>query len=176
MNVVILIPGIRRASRGPAIGAPDDVKLRVIEVGISGTDQGGGAGGNVAAARNVEIGSRALMQMSKNNVPLPLEPSRYDRIGLTYADYRRPDARIAAAIERALGDAVTVIDVGSGTGSYGPVGRSVLAIEPSLTMIRQRPPDAAPVVQAAAEHLPVRDGTFDAGLAVLTVHHWYDAA
>jgi hypothetical protein len=42
-------------------------------------------------------------------------------------------------------------------------------------MIRQRPADAAPVVQAAAEHLPVRDATFDAGLAVLTVHHWYDA-
>src|SRR5205823_378904 len=77
---------------------------------------------------------------------------------------------------RALGDAVTVIDIGSGTGSYGAGGHSVVAIEPSLTMIRQRPREAAPVVQAAAEHLPVRDGTFDAGLAVLTVHHWYDAA
>src|SRR5437588_12644776 len=106
-----------------------------------------------------------MTHRSSTSGSLPLEPSRYDRIGLTYADYRRPDRRIAAAVERALGDAVTVIDVGSGTGSYGPAGgRRVLAIEPSLTMIRQRPRDASPVVQAAAEHLPVRDRTFDAGL------------
>src|SRR2546423_15617867 len=116
-----------------------------------------------------------MTQRGRANEPLPLEQSRYDHIGLTYAEYRRPDTRIAAAIERALGDAMTVIDVGSGTGSYGPAGRSVLAIEPSLTMIRQRWPDAAPVVQAAAEHLPAGAGTFHAGLAGPTGHHWYDA-
>ena len=41
-------------------------------------------------------------------------------------------------------------------------------------MIRQRPPSAAPAVQAVAEHLPFRDGTFDAALAILTTHHWPD--
>lgn len=42
----------------------------------------------------------------------------YDRIGSTYATYRRPDPRISAVIEAALGDATTVLDVGAGAGSY----------------------------------------------------------
>ena len=32
----------------------------------------------------------------------------------------------------------------------------------------------APVVQASAERLPFEDDSFDAALAVLTVHHWAD--
>ena len=43
-------------------------------------------------------------------------------------------------------------------------------------MIRQRPPGAAPVVQASAEDLPFDDNTFDAAMAVLTIHHWSDKA
>jgi SAM-dependent methyltransferase len=39
-------------------------------------------------------------------------------------------------------------------------------------MIRQRPVKAAPVVQATASRLPFRDQSFDAALAVLSVHHW----
>ena len=39
-------------------------------------------------------------------------------------------------------------------------------------MIAQRPADAAPVVQAVAEALPFADDSFDATLAVLTIHHW----
>src|SRR5215213_1573502 len=41
-------------------------------------------------------------------------------------------------------------------------------------MIAQRPPGAAPVVQASAEALPFEDGSFDAAMAVLTMHHWTD--
>jgi SAM-dependent methyltransferase len=41
-------------------------------------------------------------------------------------------------------------------------------------MIAQRPPDAAPAVQAAAEALPFEDDSFDAAMAVLTLHHWTD--
>ena len=74
----------------------------------------------------------------------------------------------------ALGDAGTVVDVGSGTGSYEPPGRRVAAVEPSVEMIRQRRPGAAPVVRAVAEALPFASATFDAALAVLTVHHWRD--
>lgn len=98
--------------------------------------------------------------------------SRYDRIGVGYANVRRPDPRIAAMIDAALGDARTVINVGAGTGSYEPVGRVVTAVEPSATMIAQRPAGAAPVVQAAAEALPFADDAFDAAMAVLTIHHW----
>ena len=68
----------------------------------------------------------------------------YDRIGRTYTTTRREDPRLAAAIHAALGDAVTVVNVGAGTGSYEPRDRKVIAIEPSRVMIAQRPPDAAP--------------------------------
>jgi SAM-dependent methyltransferase len=43
-------------------------------------------------------------------------------------------------------------------------------------MIRQRPPGAAPAVQGQAEALPFADKSFDAAMAVLTVHHWTDQA
>jgi SAM-dependent methyltransferase len=98
----------------------------------------------------------------------------YDTIGIGYEYYRRPDRRIATAILDALGDAATVVNVGAGAGSYEPADRSVVAVEPSLAMIRQRPAVSGPVVQASAMHLPFRDGAFVAALAVLTVHHWAD--
>jgi SAM-dependent methyltransferase len=98
----------------------------------------------------------------------------YDAIGIGYEHYRRPDRRIATAILNALGDAATVVNVGAGAGSYEPVDRSVVAVEPSFAMIRQRPAGSAPVVQASATHLPFRDAIFAAALAVLTVHHWPD--
>ena len=41
-------------------------------------------------------------------------------------------------------------------------------------MIDQRPPGAAPAVQAPAEELPFDDDSFDAALASMTVHHWDD--
>jgi SAM-dependent methyltransferase len=100
----------------------------------------------------------------------------YDRIGRTYTTTRREDPRLAAAIHGALGDAVTVVNVGAGTGSYEPRDRKVVAIEPSPVMIAQRPPDAAPAVIAFAEDLPLADASVDAAMAVLTDHHWRDRA
>ena len=99
----------------------------------------------------------------------------YDRIGAGYSALRRPDPRIARLIDAALGDARTVLNVGAGAGSYEPAGRGVTAVEPSAEMIRQRPPGAGPAVQAHAEDLPFGDDSFDAAMAVLTVHHWQDA-
>jgi len=87
---------------------------------------------------------------------------------------RRPDPQIAARIESALGSARTVLNVGAGTGSYEPPSRDVTAVEPSAEMIGQRPAGSAPVVQASAEELPFEDQSFDASMAVLTVHHWAD--
>jgi ubiquinone/menaquinone biosynthesis C-methylase UbiE len=98
----------------------------------------------------------------------------YDRIGRTYAAIRRPDPRLAAPIWTALGDAQTVVNVGAGAGSYEPPGRLVTAVESSAVMIAQRPPGAAPAVQASAESLPFQDDSFDAAMAVLTLHHWTD--
>jgi len=98
----------------------------------------------------------------------------YDQIGVGYATRRRPDPRIAAAIVDALGPARSVLNVGAGAGSYEPIDRRVLAVEPSPEMIRQRPSGSAPVIQASATALPFPDAAFDATLAVLTVHHWPD--
>jgi SAM-dependent methyltransferase len=41
-------------------------------------------------------------------------------------------------------------------------------------MIEQRPEGAATCVRGAAEALPLSDGSVDAALAVLTIHHWTD--
>ena len=96
----------------------------------------------------------------------------YDRIGVGYSDYRRPDERIARRIDAALGQSRSVLNVGAGSGSYEPTGRVAVAVEPSAEMIRQRPEKAAPSVQASADRLPFQDRAFDAALAILTIHHW----
>ncbi|HEY5976734.1 MAG TPA: class I SAM-dependent methyltransferase [Solirubrobacterales bacterium] len=100
--------------------------------------------------------------------------AKYDRIGHGYTAVRRPDPRIAARVEAALGDAETIVNVGAGTGSYEPDGREVTSVEPSETMISQRPLGAAPVVRAEAEDLPFEDDSFEAAMAIITVHHWAD--
>ncbi|WP_433297935.1 class I SAM-dependent methyltransferase [Actinoplanes sp. CA-030573] len=100
----------------------------------------------------------------------------YDTHGQGYARRRRPDPRIAALIHSALGDARTVLNVGAGAGSYEPDDRYVLAVEPSAAMRAQRPPGAAPAVNATAEQLPFDDDAFDAVMATVTVHQWRDTA
>jgi len=98
----------------------------------------------------------------------------YDTIGKGYRNYRQPDPRIAAAILDALGDALSVANIGAGAGNYEPRDRHVVAIEPSATMIAQRPPDAARCIRATAEAIPLPDKSFDAATAFLTTHHWTD--
>ena len=98
----------------------------------------------------------------------------YDTIGVNYSDLRKPDPRIEPMIGRSLGSAKTVLNVGAGAGSYEPTDRQVTAIEPSVEMIRQRGTSAAPAIQGYAEDLPFDDNSFDASMAILTVHHWTD--
>jgi SAM-dependent methyltransferase len=98
----------------------------------------------------------------------------YDTIGASYTVTRRTDPRIAARIWASLGDARTILNVGAGTGSYEPADRQVLGVEPSALMRAQRPPDAAPCLTGSAEDLPFDDQSFDAAMAVCTVHHWQD--
>lgn len=101
-------------------------------------------------------------------------PGLYDTIGATYPVTRHTEPRIAAQIWAALGDAQTVLNVGAGTGSYEPPDRDVTAVEPSTLMRAQRPPGAAPCVAATAGSLPFEDQSFDATMAVSTIHHWQD--
>jgi len=98
----------------------------------------------------------------------------YDAIGTGYVAHRQADPRIALEIRAALGNAVRIVNVGAGAGSYEPSDVSVVAVEPSWEMISQRSAGRAAAVQALAERLPFPDGAFDAALAVLTVHHWTD--
>jgi SAM-dependent methyltransferase len=87
---------------------------------------------------------------------------------------RREDTRIAGRIRAALGDVRTVLNIGAGAGAYEPPDLDVTAIEPSEVMRAQRPPDAAPAIDATAEALPFADDSFDAAMAVLSDHHWSD--
>lgn len=98
----------------------------------------------------------------------------YDEIGRTYARTRQADPRIAVQIAAALGDATSVLNVGAGSGNYEPTDRRVVALEPSVTMIRQRSVGAAPAVQGVAGGLPFVDGSFDVAMGTLTLHHWPD--
>jgi SAM-dependent methyltransferase len=104
----------------------------------------------------------------------PVMNTSYDRIGLGYRRFRRPDPRIKAGLVSALADSRTVVNVGAGTGSYEPTDRFVLAVEPSAEMVKQRPSGAALCVRATAEHLPLIDHSFDAAMGILTIHHWSD--
>jgi SAM-dependent methyltransferase len=79
-------------------------------------------------------------------------------------------------LHEALGPARTILNLGAGTGSYEPVDRSVVAVEPSQVMLAQRSTEAAPSVCGQAGELPIRSGVFDAAMAVLTIHHWDGSA
>jgi SAM-dependent methyltransferase len=100
----------------------------------------------------------------------------YETHGRDYARQRRADPRIAAAIQAALGDARSVLNVGAGAGSYEPTDRWVLAVEPSATMRAQRPDGAAPALACTAESLPLDDDSVDAAMACVTIHHWPERA
>jgi len=96
----------------------------------------------------------------------------YDHIGIGYDEVRRPDPRLAALIAEALGDPHTVVNIGAGAGSYEPASARVTAVEPSAVMLGQHPGSAR--VQGVAEALPFADRSFDAAMAIMTIHHWSD--
>jgi SAM-dependent methyltransferase len=98
----------------------------------------------------------------------------YETYGGGYAAQRRTDPRIAALVHAALGPARTVLNVGAGAGSYEPNDRDVTAVEPSPSMRAQRPDHRAPAIDATAEELPFPDDSFDAVMAMVTIHQWPD--
>lgn len=99
----------------------------------------------------------------------------YDAHGQTYSGHRRTDTRIAAHVHAALGEARTVLNVGAGAGSYEPADRYVIAVEPSAAMRAQRAAlDRVPALNGTAEALPFDAASFDAAMAMVTVHHWPD--
>jgi SAM-dependent methyltransferase len=97
----------------------------------------------------------------------------YDQIGTDYGKHRRRDPRIAVLIRRQLKGVSSLLNVGAGSGAYEPDDMPVVALEPSARMIGQRW-DRSNTIQGRAEAMPFRDDSFDAALAVLTIHHWKD--
>ena len=98
----------------------------------------------------------------------------YEAHGEGYTNRRRTDPRIAAQVHAALGDARTVLNVGAGAGSYEPLDRHVIAIEPSAAMRAQRPAHLVPAIHGVAEDLPLDEQSVDAAMAMVTIHQWRD--
>jgi SAM-dependent methyltransferase len=99
----------------------------------------------------------------------------YDRPGQKYSGYRQTDPRIAAYVFKALERAKTILNVGAGTGSYEPNDKYVVAVEPSISMRLQRIENGkVPAINSKAGNLPFDDNSFDASMAMVTVHHWPD--
>jgi len=100
--------------------------------------------------------------------------ANYGIIGRNYTSYRQPDPSIARQIHRALGPAQRILNVGAGAGSYEPTDRVVTAVEPSASMRAQRPGHLTRAIDAVAESLPFADSSFDASMAIFTIHQWKD--
>jgi SAM-dependent methyltransferase len=98
----------------------------------------------------------------------------YDSLGRGYVLNRQADPRIASILWGQLRGAGSVLNVGAGAGSYEPVGREVVAVEPSATMRAQRPSGAARCVAGSAEALPFPDASFDVVMTVCSDWFWPD--
>ena len=98
----------------------------------------------------------------------------FEELAEQYNRFRTPDPRIASAIWAHLEGAKNILNVGAGIGSYEPVNCRVVAVEPAEKMIALRQISAAKVIRGSAENLPFYDDTFDASMALLTIHHWSD--
>jgi SAM-dependent methyltransferase len=96
----------------------------------------------------------------------------YNKEGNFYSRYRKADPRIKKLLMDAVGPSKTVLNVGAGTGSYEPVDRDVVAVEPSIVMCQQRAKQLVRPIRAIAESLPFTAKSFEKSLAILTMHHW----
>ncbi len=82
----------------------------------------------------------------------------YDDIGKGYAQRRRPDARIARAIERALRSSLPVLNVGAGAGSWKrPHSYLDPAVRRSISAFAVLPD---PTEGLEALHRDLADGSF----------------
>ncbi|WP_205603253.1 class I SAM-dependent methyltransferase [Heyndrickxia ginsengihumi] len=99
----------------------------------------------------------------------------YDKHGQKYSGYRRTDPRIEEYVYAALESASTILNVGAGAGSYEPEDKYVIAVEPSSVMRSQRQRGKkVPAIIGTADSLPFDDHSFDASMAMVTIHHWPD--
>jgi ubiquinone/menaquinone biosynthesis C-methylase UbiE len=82
---------------------------------------------------------------------------------------------ISEYVNKVLGNAKTILNVGAGAGSYEPTDRYVVAVEPSVVMLQQRlANNKIPAINAKGDNLPFDNKSFDATMAMVTIHHWRD--
>ena len=99
----------------------------------------------------------------------------YDKLGQKYSGHRQTEPVISEYVNKALGNAKTILNVGAGAGSYEPTERYLVAVEPSFVMRQQRlANNKIPAINAKGDNLPFDDKSFDATMAMVTVHHWPD--
>jgi phosphatidylethanolamine/phosphatidyl-N-methylethanolamine N-methyltransferase len=113
---------------------------------------------------------------------MPQQKPVYDRLAPGYDRAMRPLegwllGRLRARALGALAGGARLVEVGAGTGAnfhFYPAGAQGVATEPSGEMLElaranaARPPGVR-LARCPAERLPFADGTFDAGLATLTL-------
>ena len=100
----------------------------------------------------------------------------YDDIGQGYSAKRGTDPNIAQQLYKELVGAKRILNIGAGTGSYEPSGHDLIAVEPSVAMIKQRDALAYPVKQASADALPFENKYFSHTMTILSMHHWHNRA
>lgn len=99
----------------------------------------------------------------------------YDKSGQNYSSQRQTDERIAQYVYAELEGVHTVLNVGAGAGSYEPSNAYVVAIEPSHSMRQERLlQNKVPALNAKADNLPFDNDSFEASMAMVTIHHWPD--
>lgn len=99
----------------------------------------------------------------------------YNKNGKGYGNIRQTDPRIAQYVFSALEGMNTILNVGAGAGSYEPKDTFVMALEPSSTMrLEREKAHKSPAVIGTAEVLPFDKNSFDAVMAMVTIHHWGD--
>ena len=107
-------------------------------------------------------------------------PALYDAIGAGYGSTRRADPELADTLARllALPAAGHGLDLACGTGNYSAEmaarGGIWTGLDESAAMLAQAQQKAAPVawVRGDAAALPFADGSFDAVLCTLAIHHF----
>ncbi len=96
----------------------------------------------------------------------------YNKIGNKYSVRRCTDPKIESQIHKELLNSTMILNIGAGTGSYEPIDKKLVAVEPSIEMIRQRSEKSHPVKQAKADFLPFSDKYFSHTMTILSMHHW----
>ena len=112
---------------------------------------------------------------NKMNVSQPL----YEKIGTSYSATRKADHRITERLIELLGlpTGSTVLDVGAGTGNYSfalaNAGFSMLAVEPSKTMILQSSPHkSVKWINSFAEAIPLENEAAQGAIIICAYHHF----